>query len=604
MRFHKLTILASALALSFPLGFAQEIDEEEPILEAIVVTGSMRVTQGGAQDINYFRGAVSGLNGIASGRNGIPEAGTITAEGLLSGHDLLLAEPSPCTQTFCLSAEAMAVNMITRTDVTSLVGLGFGTNLTEDSFQRAPVTIVAVVDKSGSMGGEPLDLAKEAMLLTLDSLREGDRMGVVQYGSTTDVVIDVSDVGKDRKAIRKAIEGIYSSGSTAMEAGLRLAYDTAFEAQESFDGTTRVMLYTDERPNVGNTDKDSFIGMAVDASNRGVGLTTIGVADHFGAELANKVSAARGGNLFYLESSADAEKLFSEQFDFLMTEVAQDLRVTFTPKNDQTIKAIYGVPGEMIEIDEAGSRFTIPTVFLSNKAGGVFVAMSGDGAEPAIDISLNYKGVVGPDGSDQLAVTSYVRKPSKGLQTAALLVDEFEALNIAANAYEHGGDETLEAALSSVQAVKAKLAGAPRLGLRDEVKLLASVEANLQIELGMDFDEDALSPLARLDGPWVVKRAVDQSDSLIKENQSMFDRGDILRFDLEDSSWHEVDIERRNPRGKYVDYDYEDIRVNEDQILFEDSERLFTYEFEDDEMAMRLHGSEYVILLERPKEES
>ncbi|MEL8054849.1 MAG: VWA domain-containing protein [Pseudomonadota bacterium] len=596
MKFYKLTILVSALALSVPFGFAQETEDEDPILDTVTVTG-MRVTQGGAQDINYFRGAVSGLNGI-------PKAGTITAEGLLSGHDLLLAEPAPCAQTFCLSVEAMPVSMITQQDVTSLIGLGFGTNLTEDSFQRAPVTIIAVVDKSGSMSGEPLDLAKEAMLLTLDNLRDGDRMGVVQYGSTTDTVIRVSEVGKNRKAIREAIEGIYSSGSTAMEAGLRLAYDTAFDAQERFDGTTRVMLYTDERPNVGNTDKDSFIGMAVEASNRDVGLTTIGVADHFGAELANKVSAARGGNLFYLQSSADAEKLFSEQFDFLMTEVAQDLQVTFTPRNDQTIKAIYGVPGEMIEIDETGLRFTIPTVFLSNKAGGVFVALSGDSTEPGIDISLSYKGVIGPDGSDRLAVTSYARKPSKGLQTAALLADEFEILNIAADAYENGSDERMTAALSSVQAMKAKLARASRLGLRDEVKLLASVEANLQIELGMAFDEEALSPLARLDGPWVVKLAVDQSDSLVREHQSMFDRGDILTFDLEDSSWQDVDIERRNPRGKYVDYDYEDIRVNEDQILFEDSERLFTYEFEDDEMAMRLHGSEYVILLERPKDES
>ncbi|MEO1642764.1 MAG: VWA domain-containing protein [Pseudomonadota bacterium] len=598
MKTRILSLILSGLLLSSAPAIAQETDEEEVLQESIVVTGTrLRVTQGGAQDINYFRGAAGGLNGI-------PEAGTITAEGLLSGYDLVLAEPAPCAQTFCLSAEAMPVSMISRPKVTSLVGLGFGTNLTEDSFKRAPVTIIAVVDKSGSMSGEPLDLAKEAMLLTLDNLRPGDRMGVVQYGSTTEVIVPVSDVETDRKFIREDIQNISSGGSTAMEAGLKLAYKTAFDAQDGFDGTTRVMLYTDERPNVGNTDKDSFIGMAVAASERGVGLTTIGVADHFGAELANQVSAARGGNLFYLQSSNDAEKLFAEQFDFLMTEVAQDLSVTFTPRTGQTIEAIYGVPGEMIEIDETGSRFTIPTVFLSNKAGGVFLALSGDTAEPNIDISLTYKGVIGPDGSDQLAVTSLATRPSKGLQSAALLVDEFEVLTQAALAYEAEDTNAMTAALSNAQALKTNMKRARRLGLKDEVELLGSIEANLQIALGLDFNEEALSPLARLNGPWVVKAAVDQSDTLIKVNENMFDRGDILDFDLEDSTWQEVEIERRNPRGRYKDFDYEDIRVNEDQILFEDSGRLFTYEFEDDEMALRLHGTEFVVLLKRPDESS
>lgn len=589
-----LLLTSATLAFATMSGFTQDISdiEEEEALQTVVVTGSLRVTQGGAQDIGFFRGAAEDLMGL-------PAAETITSEGLLSDHDLQLAEPAPCAQTFCLSAEAMPISMVTRPEATSLIGLGFGTNLTEDSFKREPVTIVAVVDKSGSMGGYPLELAKQAMLLTLDNLKSGDRMAVVQYGSTTDLVIGVSDVAADRQKIRKAIEGIYSSGSTAMEAGLELGFETALKAQDGFDGKTRLMLYTDERPNVGNTDKDSFIGMAVAGSERGIGLTTIGVANHFGAELANQVSAARGGNLFYLQDTADAEQLFSEQFDFLMTEVAHDLSVSFTPQSGQTIEAIYGVPGEMIETDETGLRFTIPTVFLSNKAGGVFVALSGETKEPAIDISMSYKGVIGPDGGDNLSVTTLNKRPSIGLRRAALLVDEYEVLKQAATAYENEeGDET-QKALADVQAVRKKLKTASRLGLRDEIKLLNSIEANLQIALGMDFNKDAIPPQARLHGEWRVKSVEDQSDSLIKVAQNMFDRGDTFDFDLEDTSWQSVEVDRNRPRGKYEDYDEEDIQLNEDQILFLDSERVFEYDFEKDDLIMRMMGSELVIVLER-----
>jgi hypothetical protein len=45
---------------------------------------------------------------------------------------------------------------------------------------------------------------------------------------------------------------------------------------QRFDGTTRVMLFTDEQPNVGRTDATSFAAMAEEASRGGIGLTTIG----------------------------------------------------------------------------------------------------------------------------------------------------------------------------------------------------------------------------------------------------------------------------------------------------------------------------------------
>lgn len=592
--FRSLLLTSAALAMTTLGAYAQDaaMPEEEEQYNTVVVTGSLRVTQGGAQDISFFRGASAGLMGI-------PEAETITSEGLLSSHDLSLAEAAPCAQTFCLSAEAMRVDMVTRPEVTSLVGLGFGTNLTEESFEREPVTVVAVVDKSGSMSGHPLELAKDAMLLALDNLRDGDRMGVVQYGSTTDLVIDVSEVKTDRKQIEAAIAGIFSSGSTAMEAGLQLGYETAFKAKNRFDGQTRLILFTDEQPNVGNTDKDSFIGMAVAGSERGVGLTTIGVASHFGAELANQVSAARGGNLFYLQDMADAENLFAEQFDFLMTEIAHDMSVTFTPQNGQRIEAIYGVPAEMIKTDETSASFTIPTVFLSNKAGGVFLALSGDTKDPAIDISMSYKGVIGPDGGDDLAVTGINQRASKGLRRAALLVDEYEVLRQAANAYQTNEGAALEAALNDVQAVRKSIKRTSGLGLRDEVKLLNTIEANLQIALGQDFNKDAIPPQARLDGVWIVKRVEEQSDSLIKVAQNMLDRGDEFAFDLEDMGWQSVDINRERPRGRYEEYDYEDVLLNDEQILFLDSGRTFEFDFEDEKLIMRLEGSELVIVLER-----
>ena len=586
----KSILLATAsLAMLATYSHAQDVTEEENMTqETVIVTGSLRVTQGGAQDIQFFRGATGALSGI-------PEPGTITAEGLLSSHDLTLATPAPCDQLFCLNIEAMPVEMISSPQTDSLLGLGFGTNLTEETWQRDPITLVAVVDKSGSMGGEPLEIAKQAMQLALSHLNPGDRMGVVQYGSTTDLVVPVMEVSKDRKKIKSGIDGIYSSGSTYMEAGLKLAYDTAFEAQRGFDGTTRVMLFTDERPNVGNTDKDSFIGMAIDASERGVGLTTIGVADHFGAELANQVAAARGGNLFYMPTADDAEAVFAEGFDFLMTEIAQDLAIEITPGADQKVTGVYGVPGDMVAFDEGGgARFTIPSVFLSTKSGGVFIAMEGETDTPSVDVSMSYKGVIAPDGEDSYAHTGFATQPSTGLKSAALLVDQYQVLNAASIAFHD--EEGMEAALELTTAFTDHLDKLGRKAPEGELDLMSAVEANLKIALGLEFDYDALPMQSRLDGDWYITRVRNRSISLTGKTSIDLRKGDWILFDME-NSWFEA--ERVNPRGDEEEYEEEPMRVNDNQIYLEDSDILFNYKFFDETLQLQVHDTNLVLTLKR-----
>ncbi len=82
------------------------------------------------------------------------------------------------------------------------------------------------------------------------------------------------------------------------------------------------MLFTDERPNTGATDAESFMGMAENASHGGIGLTTIGVGVQFGAELATKISSVRGGNLYFIRDAADIKTLFTGQLDYMVSELA------------------------------------------------------------------------------------------------------------------------------------------------------------------------------------------------------------------------------------------------------------------------------------------
>ena len=102
----------------------------------------MKATVGGAQDIRYFRDRVD------AGELPLPEV--FTPEGLFSEHDLPMPQ-SDCDRLLCVDTAATEVDLLVQEDVRWLGQIGFGSNLTEATFERAPLNLIAVVDKSCSM---------------------------------------------------------------------------------------------------------------------------------------------------------------------------------------------------------------------------------------------------------------------------------------------------------------------------------------------------------------------------------------------------------------------------------------------------------------------
>ncbi len=74
--------------------------------------------------------------------------------------------------------------------------------------ERSPVEAVFLIDRSGSMGGSSIEQARNALLLALSSLREGDRFNVLGFGSTVESVLpaplayDDSSLERARQAVR------------------------------------------------------------------------------------------------------------------------------------------------------------------------------------------------------------------------------------------------------------------------------------------------------------------------------------------------------------------------------------------------------------------
>ncbi len=406
-----------------------------------VSAASMGATVGGAQDARYFRDVV------AEGE--FPHPSTLTAEGLFGEHDLPLVSRKTSKDLFFLNGEAMPAALLTKPDVKYLGQIGLESGLDPATWHRAPLNLVAVVDKSGSMSGQPLDLVKECLRQIHRQLGPEDQLSVVLYGDTSAVHLQPTRAtAKNRAAIAAAIDAIQSAGSTNMEEGLQVGFALARSSKAGFSGTTRVMQFTDERPNVGDTSPTGFMGLMEAGSRDGIGQTTIGVGEQFGAEMASKISAVRGGNLFFFPDREAMVKTFTEELDTMVTELAYDLEVSIRPAAGLRLVGVYGIPGEMLKWKgERSVQFSVSTVFLSRQKGAIYASFAPEDEDlparryvegrPLATVQLSYR-----DGEDRKVRAAKLELPlvkpemaSPGLTRGRLLVSEYLALKAAMTAH-------------------------------------------------------------------------------------------------------------------------------------------------------------------------
>lgn len=203
-----------------------------------------------------------------------------------------------------------------------------------DVSERKKAHLTFLVDVSGSMqSADKLPLAKRALRMLVDSLRDGDTVALVTYAGGTRVVL--GPTGMEKKAeIHAAIEDLRAGGGTAMAGGIALAYEQATKMLSS-DSESRVLILSDGDANVGATQPGEILKLIEGKVKEGVTCTTLGFGmgnyqDTMMEQFANKGN----GNHYYVDSLFEARRIFVEQLGGTLEVIAKDakLQVDFDPK--------------------------------------------------------------------------------------------------------------------------------------------------------------------------------------------------------------------------------------------------------------------------------
>ena len=187
---------------------------------------------------------------------------------------------------------------------------------------RKPAVLTLVVDNSGSMEGENLELVRAGLRRLVDNLNPGDRVALVGFSDDAWVVASHGD----RKALSNGIEAMEATNGTNAEAGLKLGYELA---EESFrDGcSNRVILLSDGVANVGATGPEAILARIGHAANRGIELTTVGVGMNYNDEMLEQLADRGDGRYAYVDRPEESERLFVEELTGTLETVAEEARV-------------------------------------------------------------------------------------------------------------------------------------------------------------------------------------------------------------------------------------------------------------------------------------
>ncbi len=269
--------------------------------------------------------------------------------------------------------------------------------------RRPPVNLAFVLDRSGSMAGEKLRLAKLAVEQSMARLGSEDRFSVVVYDDAIDIVFPSTPATTEaRRAALQRLNEVSARNMTNLGEGwLRGCAQVA--EYLSADGVNRCLLLTDGLANKGMTDRDELAGHAAALRSRGVSTSTFGVGADFDEVLLTAMATAGGGNFYYIAEAAQIADLITSEVGEALDVVARDVTLEidspdgvnveslspfpFTTRGGRTVVSLGALVAE--QVVEVVLRLNFPFGEIGRETGAVLSLSAGDDTEVVVGANVS-----------------------------------------------------------------------------------------------------------------------------------------------------------------------------------------------------------------------
>ena len=190
-----------------------------------------------------------------------------------------------------------------------------------------PIAFSVVLDRSGSMSGDPLASALRAAKTVVQNLRREDHFALITFDDAAEVVIPMGPVS-NKQAVLDRIDRIRPGGSTNLTGGWMLGRDAL---RGTPAGTVRrQLLLTDGILNIGITEPTHVKQVVTAGLERdGIRTSTLGFGDGYDEDLLGELARATGGSFYDANGADQLPDIFRAELDGLQKIAVQNLRLRF-----------------------------------------------------------------------------------------------------------------------------------------------------------------------------------------------------------------------------------------------------------------------------------
>lgn len=186
--------------------------------------------------------------------------------------------------------------------------------------------IVLVADTSGSMQGDKMQQARQALKYIINALNPEDRFSIVQFNTDADALKTQLIVAspENKKAALAFVDDLEARGGTNIGDALRMG---ATMLNQPSTRPAYLVLMTDGEPTVGETSVDKLLKIV--STKRDIRVFDFGVGYEVNTRLLNKLAENNHGTSQYVDPSENLETALSSFYQKIKSPVLSDVKIAY-----------------------------------------------------------------------------------------------------------------------------------------------------------------------------------------------------------------------------------------------------------------------------------
>ena len=202
--------------------------------------------------------------------------------------------------------------------------------------------LVLVIDRSGSMTGEKVEICKVSAAASVRLLSRLDLVGVIAFDATSRWIVELGPAG-EKDDIYQALRSIGAGGGTIMGPAMYEAFESVRDIKSA---VKHVILLTDGM----TSDRDYCLDLAQKMATSQVSVSTVAVGEQADTQLLNDIAVATEGRFYRVTDLMSIPEIFVKEAQVVRRSMI--VEQTFAPQMVYAMsEAVKGIAASLPTLD-------------------------------------------------------------------------------------------------------------------------------------------------------------------------------------------------------------------------------------------------------------